>query len=304
MILGIDIGGTDVKYGVYDKKFQLIKHLIKPSKRSIALLDDLIETVKNDLVEYQFEAIGIGVAGFVLEDGYLFDAVNLQLKDINIVQYLNQRLNINCYALNDANAACFGENHALSTPKSNVLMLTLGTGVGAGIICNNQLVIGVNGAAGEIGHTLVDTHYKFKCNCGNHGCLETLASATGIQRLYYYHADLEKIEVEDDLSCKAIFDLAKAGDQLANMVIDIAVKHLAIAIHNTVAIINSEVVIIGGGVANAKEFLLDKIDNEFKKVTIPVFKNTRFSLASLKNDAGIFGLAKYAAIKANIYYEN
>lgn len=296
MYLGIDIGGTTIKYGLYNNVFDLIKKLEVPTLSGIALVDEMILTIQKEFDVKAIKAIGIGVPGFVLENGYILQLVNLDIRDFNIIDYVYLKLEIPVFVLNDANAAAFGETSVLGDSFNSVVMFTLGTGVGAGIVHDNALIVGSTGAAGEIGHVIVDHKYRIQCNCGNKGCLETVASATGIERLYQYYLNQEGLPVEPK-SCKDIFDLAKAGDKLAYKVIDIAMDYLGLAIYNTVATLNPDAIIIGGGVAKAKDFLMDIIKSKFDAITIPVFKDTQFFLASLSNDAGIYGLAKYASFR-------
>ncbi|MBN2604422.1 MAG: ROK family protein, partial [Bacilli bacterium] len=176
--------------------------------------------------------------------------------------------------------------------KSSV-MLTLGTGIGGGVIINNKIVDGAHGSAGEIGHMLVMHQDGIPCKCGKSGCLETIASATGIKNLYekYHKATNQKTMLEDFSypSAKMIFDAAKKGDALSIKVVDEVAYYLGYACHVISVLNNPEIIIIGGGVSKAGEYLIDKVREQFLKIIFKPVSKTVIALAELGNDAGIYG---------------
>jgi glucokinase len=224
--------------------------------------------------------------------------VNLGWRDVNLRAAFSELLNNdNIYVGNDANVATLGEAaYGAGNGKKSVAMLTLGTGVGGGIVADGKLVEGFHGAAGEIGHLNVFPKYVFKCNCGNSGCLETVASATGIRNIYHKmketftgNSQLFKISLP---SAKAIFAAAKKGDEIALNVVNEASKYIGYACMILSVTSNPEVIVVGGGVSKSGEFLLEKVREYFDQFTFSAVKSTKIVSAELGNDAGIYGAAK------------
>lgn len=196
---------------------------------------------------------------------------------------------------NDANVATLGELAKGSAKHyHSAVMLTLGTGIGGGVVVDDVVIPGANGASGEFGHIQIERENGFPCNCGNTGCLETLASASGIKALYHKYKLEQPFKGEvvlEDPSAKKIMNMAKEGDPLALYTIDQVASYLAYASHIISLSVNPEVIIFGGGVSKAGEFLIDKIRKEFAKYPFKATKNTKFLLATLGNDAGMVGAA-------------
>lgn len=303
MYLGIDIGGTTIKIGLFDKELNLIEKHEIASRKGMDLLEDLVSEINVNYEIDKIDGIGIGIPGFVGEDGYLKDAFNIGLHNINLPEYFKRELNVKCVVLNDASAATLGEYWALNNPDiKDMILITLGTGVGGGIIINGEIYFGKNGYAGEIGHMVVDNKYNFECGCSNIGCLETMSSSIGFNNLYQYYKDqyaMSRLFDYEKVNVKEIMDSAKLGDDLALKIVDEALYSLALGIHNLVAVLNPDTIIIGGGISKAQEFFLNNLNSQFDKVTIPIFKDLDLRLALLENDAGMYGLANYAKIRTS-----
>ncbi len=300
-IYGIDIGGTTIKMGLFTQNGELLKkweiksdsseqgkNVIKDIYRSI------IKTTPNldEVLGY-----GFGVPGPVVRNNVSV-VVNLGWKNINLKDELQEKLqNSNIKVANDANVAALGEAaYGAGKGKSEVAMLTLGTGVGGGIVVGGSLVEGFDGAAGEIGHLFVDSKYDFQCNCGNKGCLETVASATGIRNVYYkmketYNGNSTLYSLQKP-SAKAIFDAAKRKDDLALKVVEEATRNIGYACSVLSIMTNPEVIVIGGGVSKAGELLYSGVRKHFKHYSFAAVETTKIVGATLGNDAGIFGAAR------------
>lgn len=216
----------------------------------------------------------------------------------NVEEKLSEMLGgVTVKAGNDANVAALGENwQGGGVGFEDLILITLGTGVGGGVIIGDKIITGSNGAAGEIGHMPVvyDTDAE-TCGCGKKGCLETVASATGIVR------EAKKLlasgEIESTLrdipefTCKDIFDAAKEGDKAAMIVVDKLAEYLGIAAAHIACVTNPQIIVIGGGVSKAGKFLLDKIEEKYMERAFKACRNAKFALATLGNDAGMYGAA-------------
>lgn len=300
-VYGIDIGGTTIKFGLFDTIGKLLK---KWEIRTDSSEDGIhvIEDIHKDILKHtpnlkEVLGYGFGVPGPVV-DNHISVVVNLGWKDVDLNTIFSELLNNeNIYVGNDANLATLGEAaYGAGRGKKAVAMLTLGTGVGGGIVVDGKLVEGFNGAAGEIGHLNVFPKYNFKCNCGNIGCLETVASATGIRNIYYkmketYIGDSSLFKLELP-SAKAIVDAAKRNDEIAVNVIDEVSKYLGYACSVLSVITNPEVIVLGGGVSKSGEFLFSKVRKHFDIFKFSPVKATKIVGAELGNDAGIYGAAR------------
>ena len=197
---------------------------------------------------------------------------------------------------NDANVAALGEMWlGAGKGRENMIMVTLGTGVGGGVIVNGRPLVGAHGAGGEIGHLCVNYEETEHCGCGKTGCLEQYASATGIARLA--RKRLEKDDADTvlrgrHLSAKSVFDALKEGDKVAEEIVEEFGEYLGHALANLAAVTDPAVIVIGGGVSRAGEILLGYVEKNFQKKAFFSNKDTEFVLATLGNDAGICGAAK------------
>lgn len=299
---GADIGGTGVKLGLYEKsetgealvyKWEIPTDRRDNGKRILNDVDDSIRKVCADKeIDYKMIAgLGIGVPGPVNEDGVVYECVNLGWKKVNVCSKYREISDIPVImAGNDANISALGEMwKGGGKGASSLVMVTLGTGVGGGIIIDGRIHPGINGAAGEIGHITVNPDETAVCTCKSRGCLEQYSSATGIVRIA---RDIMNIPADEEISAKTVIDSAKAGDALADKAVDIAMRYLGIALSNVACVTDPQVFVIGGGVSAAGEFLINKIEKYYNKYSMNTLKNKEFRIATLGNDAGFYGCIK------------
>lgn len=308
-ILTADIGGTSCKLGIFDQQLEIINKWRVPTgvKNQTDILESIVESFQNELdkMESDFEdciGIGVGVPGPVnFKEGIVNGAVNLGWKgQVNVRKKLNDMTKLEVVVENDANLAALGEQFkGAGKNYSNVAVLTIGTGVGGGIISNRQLMLGYRGASGEVGHLKVDHTERFRCNCGHRGCLETVASATGIVNLCYDFAqefpDTKLSELVDsgDLTSKDVIQAAQDNDPLALKVLNKVGYYIALGLSYIASVVNPSHFVIGGGVSDAGHVLLDSIISQFPTVTFPpAAEGVHIVLAQLGNDAGIYGAAR------------
>ena len=301
---GIDVGGTTVKCGLFRTDGTLVEKWEIPTRKENngdQILPDVAAAVNAKMEEKgiskeEVEGVGIGVPGPVNSKGEVSRAVNLFWGYKNVVGEMEELTGIHAEAGNDANVAALGEAwKGAAAGSSDVIMVTLGTGVGGGIIINGKILTGENGAGGEIGHMCVNLEETDTCGCGGHGCLEQYASATGISRLArkkMEHETRATILTKEDLSAKAVFDAVKEGDEVAIEVATEMGNYLGHAMADMAAVLDPAVFVIGGGVSKAGEVLLSFIEKPFMEKAFFANKNVKFKLATLGNDAGICGAAK------------
>ena len=301
---GIDVGGTTVKCGLFTVEGEVLdKWEIKTrtEDNGINILPDVAETINQKIQEKNIEkesvaGIGIGVPGPVNEAGEVPCAVNLHWGYVNIVGDLERLTGLPVKAGNDANVAALGELwKGGGAGYHSLIMVPLGTGVGGGIIINEKIVAGSHGAGGEIGHAHVEDAITDPCNCGNCGCLEQVASATGIVRLAkeaLASTEAPSLLRDQEVTAKAVWDAVKEKDAVAIQVAERFGNYLGktLAVFATVA--DPQVIVIGGGVSKAGTILLDYVTGPFRKYAFSACRETEFALATLGNDAGIFGAAK------------
>lgn len=296
VVIGIDFGGTTIKFGVVTENGKIIDGWSIPTPTQSAPKDTMkkitSEIIKRIEGNYHLLGIGLGIPGSVDPLTFkVYDCNNLGWNEkTDLMKYLKPVLKVPVIIENDANVAAIGERWQGAANKDNFMYITLGTGVGAGIVLNNHLIKGSTGAAGELGHVIVNPD-GLKCTCGNRGCLETVSSATGIVRLYKQFA-----KIHTNITTKQIFDQAKKNSlSLENKTINIACDYLGLAIANVVNVLNLQEIIIGGGVSNAGEFLRSKIEKSMNQyLYMNNQKLTKVKLATLGNNAGIYGAAKLA----------
>lgn len=303
---GIDIGGTTVKIGILSEEGQILdKWEIKTrtEDQGAHIVSDIADSLKDAMAKKGYSkddvvGAGMGVPGPVMEDGTINRCVNLGWGVYNAAAELSDLLGIPVKAGNDANVAALGEEwQGGGKGHENVVMITLGTGVGGGIILGGKILSGTTGAGGEIGHmTVTKDHDLYACGCGRKGCLETLTSATGIVNIakdYVAHTD-KATAMKDlaEITSKDVFDLAKSGDEGAIEVVDKVAGYLGAACNTIAVVVNPEIFVIGGGVSKAGQYLIDKVQESFKAQAFHAVKDTKFALATLGNDAGMVGAAK------------
>ena len=303
-VFGVDIGGTTVKLGLFNIDGEVLdKWEITTRKEDggAYILKDIAESVEAKMAEKNIDksdvtGVGMGVPGPVKEDGTVMKCVNLGWGMFNAAEELSGLLGLPVKAGNDANMAALGEYwQGGGKEYKSIIMVTLGTGVGGGIIINGKMMAGVNGAGGEIGHMTVDLDEQDKCNCGKKGCLEQYASATGIVRLANSALQSSdkpsKLRDVKTISAKEIFDAAKEGDELAESLAEEHGKYLGLALANVACVVDPDAFVIGGGVSKAGDILIDITKKYFEEFAFHACRNASFKLATLGNDAGIFGAA-------------
>ncbi|MDZ4197329.1 MAG: ROK family glucokinase [Candidatus Izemoplasmatales bacterium] len=300
-ILGVDIGGTSIKIGQFQLDGTLLQKWDIPTNRKndgAHILEDIVDFVKQQFSLDSIKGIGFGVPGPVSND-VVSHCVNLGWGRVDVrsrVQELLGRIDIDIKASNDANLAAAGEVfQGAAKGYQNVCMFTLGTGVGGGIIVHGQLVNGKDGSGGELGHILIDRVHQFSCNCGKKGCLDTIASATGIVNLAKVRLQSTTqpslLRTFENFSAKRVFDVAKGGDELAIEVVKEASAYLAQAMAYVTMTLNPDIFLFGGGVSNAGEYLIEHIKQIYFPLVQPFVFEVPIGLAKLGNDAGIYGAA-------------
>ncbi len=303
-VFGVDVGGTTVKMGLFEINGKLLDKWEIPTRTANggeAILPDVAAGIQKKMQGKGMEkkevcGVGIGVPGPVDAEGTVHVAVNLGWGVFNISETLSKLLDgMEVKAGNDANVAALGEMwKGGGQGYKNMVAVTLGTGVGGGIIVNGEILSGAAGAGGEIGHIHVEDDEEDSCNCKNHGCLEQYASATGVVRLAKRKLQGNEASVlrEGELSAKAVFDAVKAGDKVAIWIAEQFGYYLGKGLAAVAGVVNPEAFVIGGGVSKAGEVLFEYIKPYYEKYVFHASKDVDFKLATLGNDAGIYGAAK------------
>ncbi len=302
--IGVDIGGTSVKMGLFDVEGNVLNKWEIPTvkdNRGVSILPDVAKSLQEKLKEKgipeeELRGVGVGVPGPMNDEGtVLGGAVNLGWGSFNIPEALGAYIKVPVKAANDANVAALGEMwQGGGKGYDSMMAVTLGTGVGGGIVVKGRLLVGACGAGGEIGHVHLEDGEEEACNCGNKGCLEQYASATGIVRLarrYLASHDVPTVLQAERLSAKTVFDAVKAGDSAAMEIAGQFGDYLGKGLAMVSSVVNPEIFVIGGGVSKAGEILLSYIEPKFRKYAFGNCKDTKFALAKLGNDAGIYGAA-------------
>ena len=303
---GIDVGGTTVKMGLFTTEGELLDKWEIPTRKEDGgayILNDVAASVEAKLAEKNIAkedvaGAGIGVPGPTLDTGYVSICVNLGWKDKNPANELSELLSIPVKAGNDANVAALGEMwKGGGEGYLDVVLLTLGTGVGGGIIINGEIAPSHRGVGGELGHITVNPDEEATCNCGNHGCLEQYASATGVVRiakkLLAASKEESSLRTLETVTAKDVFDAAKAGDHLAVEAVEVLGKYLGLVVANVALTVDPDVFVIGGGVSKAGQVLIDVITKYYHKFAKIIGDNkAKVVLAKLENDAGIYGAAR------------
>lgn len=307
--IGIDLGGTNIKAGVVSDSFEIVSkesiktNLPRPAEEICADMAKaaLMAVESAGLTLDDIEAVGIGTPGTANSaEGIIEYSNNLGFKDFHVVELMKTFIDKPCYVENDANAAAYGEFVAGAAKGANdAVCITLGTGVGGGIIIDGKIYSGFNYAGAEIGHTVVDPNGP-QCTCGRKGCFEVFSSATGLVRMTKEAMEEDKDSVmwemqqkDGKVSARTAFNAMRAGDKAGKEVVDKYIKYLALGITNTINIFQPDILCIGGGVCNEGDPLLLPLKELVAKevYTRNSAKNTEIVIASLGNDAGIIGAA-------------
>lgn len=303
-VLGVDVGGTTVKMGLFGLNGNVLDKWEIPTRTEDGganIIPDiagsiLVKIKQENINKEDIQGVGLGVPGPVTADGTVLVAVNLGWSKCNPNKELGDLLGIPVKTGNDANVAALGEMwKGGGQGHRNLVAVTLGTGVGGGIIIDGHVVCGSNGAGGEIGHIHLEDEETEACGCKGHGCLEQYASATGIVRLAKKKlADSSKNSIlrNQEVTAKSLWDAVKEGDELAKEVAEIYGSYLGKGLACVAGVVNPEIFVIGGGVSKAGNVVIDYMKPYFEKYTFSGAKNVEFALATLGNDAGIYGAAK------------
>lgn len=305
-VFGVDIGGTSIKFGLFRTDGTILdKWEVKTQTRNngCEILPDVARSVQQKMKEKGLSkedvaGLGIGVPGPVIAEREVLAAVNLFWGHKKVAEELEELLGLPIKVGNDANVAALGEMwKGGGRGTKNLIMVTLGTGVGGGIIVDGKIVTGAHGAGGEIGHAAMEPELAEACNCGNHGCLEQFTSATGLVRLARQELARTKEKTvlnPDRISAKDVLDAYKEGDSTAVRVVDEFARYLGNALAIFACVVDPEIFVIGGGVSKAGQPLIDAIRKFYKRFAFAACKETPLAQAELGNDAGIYGAAKLA----------
>lgn len=307
--IGIDLGGTNIAVGLVTPDGRIVRKAETPTLATRPYTDivhDMADCITRLLSEAQvpqqdIAAIGVGIPGIAdSHTGRVIFCTNLGWRDIPLRDALKAYYDLPIYIDNDATVAGWAEYQAgVSRNTNSSVFLTLGTGVGAGIVINGKIWSGAHGAASELGHIIIDVD-GIPCTCGKRGCTERYCSATAIIRMAQEAcqqqpdcAILQAVSGDTSkISAKTVIDLAKAGDVLANEIFTRYVKYLTIAINNVITFLDPDMIVLGGGVSRAGDFLLDAIRQQLPQYLLyPALPTPQLALAQLGNDAGIVGAA-------------
>ena len=304
---GIDLGGTTVKIAYFDETGAMLDKWEIPTVTAnggAQILPDIAASVKgylekNAIAPDAILGLGIGVPGPVNAKGVVNKCINLGWGVFNIAEELSKLTGFPVKAGNDANVAALGEYwKGGGAGCDNMVFVTLGTGVGGGIVIGGQLLHGTHGSGAEIGHMVLNPNEPLACNCGKHGCVEQYCSATGIARLAKEHLaatdSATSLCAVEAPTAKDVFDAAKAGDSVAQEILNKVYDHMGQFLGSLCSAVDPEVVVLGGGVSKAGQVLIDGVEPYFHKYVFHAASEVKFALASLFNDAGAYGAFKLA----------
>ena len=305
--IGVDVGGTSVKLGLFELDGTLVDKWEVPTRKEEGgkyILGDVAASIRKVLGEKNIDlenvaGAGLGVPGPVMPDGYVEVCVNLGWRDMNPQRELSALLDgLPVKSGNDANVAALGEMwQGGGKGYTDIVMVTLGTGVGGGVIIDEKIVAGKHGLGGEIGHIHVRDEETEHCNCGGVGCVEQIASATGIAREARRRMAASDVpsamrKYGDSITAKEVLDEARAGDAMALEVVELVGRYLGVMLAQVAMTVDPEIFVIGGGVSRAGQFLIDVIWKYYDHYS-PISQNKgKIGLATLGNDAGIYGAAR------------
>jgi len=304
----IYIGGTTVKMGLFDEKGDMLEKweiVTRKENNGENILPDIVKSIKEKNTEKSIETddilgIGMGVPGPITEDGRVLKCANLGWGIFSVADEMSKLTGVEKVKVgNDANVAALGEQwRGGGRGFDNIVMVTLGTGVGGGIIMDGKILTGENGAAGEIGHITVNPKETLTCGCGCKGCLEQYSSATGVIRMAKERleasdkpSELRKFAA-DEIGGKEVFDAYKAGDELAAEAVNEFAIYLGMGLGNVASVVDTQAFVIGGGLSKNGPVVIDIVKEQYKKNVMFALKNTEFRLAELGNDAGMYGAVR------------
>ena len=302
---GVDLGGTTVKIAYFNEEGQMLCKWEIPTNTAESgkyILPDIAAAVlgylkENNIPREDIIGIGMGVPGPVSRKGVVNRCINLGWGVFNVHETLGELTGFPVKAGNDANVAALGECwKGGGKGYESIVLATLGTGVGGGIVIDGKVVYGAHGSAGEIGHITLNKEESIPCGCGNYGCVEQYCSATGIVRTARRHLNRSVnpscLRELKELTCKDIFDAGAAGDAVAGEILETVYAQLAEFLADVCNVVDPELVVIGGGVSKAGEVLLSGVRRHIHKYLFHAIRELEFSLATLGNDAGAYGAFK------------
>ena len=300
--VGVDVGGTSIKMGMFSHTGELLEKWEIPTRvdedeQTDRILPDIAASIEEKRSEKNgnIVGIGLGIPGPVTDDGTVLKCANIHWPVFNVKEKLFDLTGVaNIRVGNDANVAALGEMwKGGGRGFDSIVMVTLGTGVGGGIILNGKMLAGTNGAGGEIGHICVNDDETEVCGCGNKGCLEQYTSATGIVRMAKIILNTtdkpSKLRQIQYISAKEIFAAAKEGDEVAATLVENHGKVLGKALAQIACVVDPEIFVIGGGVSRAGDILINTTAKYFAQYAFHACRQTKFALATLGNDAGMYG---------------
>ena len=302
--MGVDVGGTSVKLGLFETEGKLMDKWEIPTRKENhgeQILPDVAASILGKLEEKKIQreavaGVGMGIPAPVDSEGVVQQTANVGWGYKEVTRELSELLDgMRVEAGNDANVAAMGEMWlGAGRGEKNLVMVTLGTGVGGGVIVDGHMIVGHHGAGGEIGHICVNREEEDACGCGLHGCLEQYASATGIAKLARkaLSGEHEETVLHGEPSAKDVFDAVKAGDALATRIADEFGRYLGGALASIAVVADPAVFVIGGGVSKAGPVLISFVEKAFREKAFFANKDTKIVLAELGNDAGICGAAR------------
>ena len=307
-IYGVDLGGTTVKMGLFDGEGNMLEKweiVTRKENNGEQILPDIAKAIadKNEeksIAKEDILGIGMGVPGPITEDGRVLKCANLGWGIFSVADEMSKLTGVEKVKVgNDANVAALGEQwRGGGRGFDNIVMVTLGTGVGGGIIMDGKILTGENGAAGEIGHITVNPKETLTCGCGCKGCLEQYSSATGVIRMAKERleasdkpSELRKFAA-DEVGGKEVFDAYKAGDELAAEAVNEFAIYLGMGLGNVASVVDTQAFVIGGGLSKNGPVVIDIVKEQYKKNVMFALKNTEFRLAELGNDAGMYGAVR------------
>lgn len=302
--MGVDVGGTSVKLGLFETEGKLLDKWEIPTRKENhgeQILPDVAASILGKLEEKKIRreavaGVGMGIPAPVDSEGVVQQTANVGWGYKEVTRELSELLDgMRVEAGNDANVAAMGEMWlGAGRGEKNLVMVTLGTGVGGGVIVDGHMIVGHHGAGGEIGHICVNREEEDACGCGLHGCLEQYASATGIAKLARkaLSGEHEETVLHGEPSAKDVFDAVKAGDALATRIADEFGRYLGGALASIAVVADPAVFVIGGGVSKAGPVLIPFVEKAFREKAFFANKDTKIVLAELGNDAGICGAAR------------
>lgn len=305
-IYGVDIGGTSVKMGLFDQEGQILEKWEIPTRKENSgeeILPDIAKSIQEKDVEKSISkedilGIGMGVPGPITEDGRVLKCANLGWGIFSVAERVRELTGVEKVKIgNDANVAALGEQwRGGGRGFDSIVMVTLGTGVGGGVVLNGKILTGANGAAGEIGHLPVKAGETRVCGCGKRGCLEQYSSATGLMRKareLVEHTDKPSMMRDyEQLTGKEIFAAYEAGDALAAEVVEEFAEFLGLGLGQVAQVVDPQAFVIGGGVSKNGPVVTEVIKDKYVKNVMFALQGTEFRLAELGNDAGMYGAVK------------